>query len=307
MSIVFLRLPLLLFKFQISSFILCPMPDAEYIIEPSSKWFRLPFRELVQYRDLLFLLVRRDFVSRYKQTILGPLWFIVQPLLYTLIFTLVFKQMAGFSTGGMPGLLFYCSGLLAWQYFSQCMQGTSTTFLSNAYLFGKVYFPRLVVPLAVVISNLLAYGLVLLTFLGFVLYYKCFSWAGDLIHPRIAIAYLPLIVLQTGALGLGVGLWMSALTAKYRDFTHLAGFLTQMWMFATLPLFRDVADIGVRYQWLLAVNPVCSIVEWYRYAFLGMGAVNPLHMTISVVVTVLLLVSGVIVFSRTERTFIDTV
>jgi lipopolysaccharide transport system permease protein len=279
----------------------------EFVIEKTSSWFRVPWRELLHYQDLLWLMVRRDFVSRYKQTILGPIWFILQPLMYTLVFTLVFKQMAGFSTGGQPGLLFYYSGMLAWQYFAQCMNGTSQTFIANAGLFGKVYFPRLIVPLSVVISNLLAYGLTLLTFIVFLIYYRFFSWAGDIVQPNVSMLFLPFIVLQTAALGLGVGLWMSALTAKYRDFTHLSGFLTQLWMFSTFPLFRDITDLPAKYQWLLAANPVCSIVQWYRWAFLGAGGVNPAHMALSVAVTVVLLVSGVIIFSRVERTFIDTV
>jgi lipopolysaccharide transport system permease protein len=274
----------------------------EFIIEPSGKWVRIPWREL------LLILVRRDFVAKYKQTILGPLWFIIQPLFYTLVFTLVFKQMAGFTTGGMPGLLFYYSGMLAWQYFSQCMSGTSTTFVSNAALFGKVYFPRLVVPLSVIISNLLAYLLQLATFICFFIYYNWFTAAGDIIRPDVlSILSLPLVILQTAALGLGVGLWMSALTAKYRDFAHVAGFLTQLWMFSTLPLFRDPDGISEKYQWVLAANPVCSIVQWYRSAFLGLGSVDPVHMGISVGVTVFLLVTGVLIFSRVEKTFIDTV
>lgn len=279
----------------------------EYVIERTSSWFRIPWRELFHYQDLLWLMVRRDFVSRYKQTILGPIWFILQPLMYTLVFTLVFKQMAGFSTGGQPGLLFYYSGMLAWQYFSQCMNGTSQTFIANAGLFGKVYFPRLVVPLSVITSNLMAYGLTLVTFIVFFLYYKYFSWAGEIIHPNAGLLFLPLIVLQTAALGLGVGLWMSALTAKYRDFSHLSTFLTQLWMFSTFPLFRDISDLQEKYQWVLAANPVCSIVQWYRWAFLGTGGVNPAHYALSVAVTVVLLVSGVLIFSRVERTFIDTV
>lgn len=279
----------------------------EYVIEATKTWIKIPWRELIQYRDLLFLLVRRDFISKYKQTILGPVWFILQPLLYTLIFTFVFNKMAGFSTGGVPGILFYYSGMLAWQYFAQCMGSTSSTFVANAGLFGKVYFPRLVVPLAVVISNLLAYGLTLGTFLLFLVYYHWFTAAGEMLQLQWTIFFLPLVVLQTAALGLGVGLWMSALTAKYRDFSHLSGFLTQMWMFATLPLFRDVSDIPARYQWILSVNPVCPIVQWYRWAFLGAGVFQPVYMMVSIGITIAVLFSGLIFFSRVERTFIDTV
>jgi lipopolysaccharide transport system permease protein len=279
----------------------------ETVIEPSGKWVRLNLRDLLQYRDLLVLFVRRDFVARYKQTILGPLWFILQPLLTTLVFTLVFKQMAGLSTDGYPGLLFYLSGMLAWQYFAQCMNGTATTFLSHAGLFGKVYFPRMIVPLSVIISNLLAFALTLGTFVCFWVYFKYFTWAHDIIHPRWSLIFLPLVILQTAALGLGVGLWMSALTAKYRDFAHLSGFLTQLWMFGTLPLFMSISQIPERYQWVLAVNPVCPIVMWYRYAFLGSGEINLAHTAVSAGVTALLLTTGVLVFSRTERNFIDTV
>ena len=281
--------------------------NIEFIIEPSGSWVRIPWRELLHYRDLLYILVRRDFVSRYKQTILGPIWFIIQPLFYTVVFTFVFKKMAGFSTGGMPGVLFYYSGMLAWQYFSQCMNGTSTTFVANAGLFGKVYFPRLVVPISVIISNMLAYVLQFATFLCFFIYYNWFHPSGAIIHPNASLLFLPLVILWTACLGLGVGLWMSALTAKYRDFVHVAGFLTQLWMFSTLPLFRDPEGINAEYQWVLAANPVCSIVQWYRAAFLGLGTVDPVAMSISVGVTAFLLITGVLIFSRVEKTFIDTV
>jgi lipopolysaccharide transport system permease protein len=279
----------------------------EYVIEPNRSWFRIPWKEIVEYKDLLYLLVRRDFVSKYKQTILGPVWLFLQPLLMTIVFTVVFKKMAGFKTGDVPGILFYYSGMLAWQYFSRCFNSTATTFMSHAHLFGKVYFPRLIVPLAVVISNLLAYFIMLGTFLAFLVAYKFVPWSADTYHVSLSVAFLPLLILQTAALGLGVGLWMSALTAKYRDFAHLAGFLIQLWMFATLPIFMMVEAVPAKYQWVLAVNPVCSIVRWYRMAFLGLGTVEAGHMIASVAVTVLLLLSGVLMFSKVERTFIDTV
>ncbi|MFC1498548.1 ABC transporter permease [Verrucomicrobiota bacterium] len=279
----------------------------EYVIERTTSWFRIPWRELLNYRDLLFLLVRRDFVSRYKQTILGPVWFILQPLLTTLIFTVVFKKMAGLSTDGYPGVVFYLSGMLAWQYFAQCMQGTSSTFVTNQNLFGKVYFPRLVVPLSVIMSNLLAFGLQFLTFLCFLFYFKFFSWSGELIAPKWIIIILPLIILHAACLGLGVGLWMSALTAKYRDFTHVSGFLTQLWMFGTLPLFMSISDIDAKYQWILSVNPVCPIVQWYRFAFLGAKGFCIGQYGLSVAISLFLLITGILVFSKTEKTFIDTV
>ncbi len=279
----------------------------ETIIEPGGSWVRIPWREVVQYRDLLFLLVRRDFVAKYKQTILGPIWFVLQPLVYTVVFSIVFKRMAGLSTDGYPAMLFYLSGMLAWQYFAQCLESTSSTFVKNAGMFGKVYFPRIVMPLSVVMSNLLAFLLQFLVFLGFLAYYKWFSWAGGMVRPTWSVVFLPLVVLQTAALGLGVGLWMSALGAKYRDFSYIAGFMKQVWMFGTLPLFMSLSEVPVKYQWVLAANPVCPIVTWYRSAFLGAGAVDMGHMALSIGVTMLLLVSGVLVFSRVERTFIDTV
>lgn len=278
----------------------------EYVIQPSGKWFRIPWREVLQYRDLLFLLVRRDFVSQYKQTILGPIWFVIQPLLTTLVFTVVFGRIAKIPTDDVPPVLFYLCGLLAWQYFARCMGGTSTTFTSNAGLFGKVYFPRLVVPLAVIMSKLIAFGIQLVTFLCFWVYFKLFTEAGSLIHMRPAVMLLPLLVLQSAAIALGVGLWMSALTAKYRDFVHLSGFLTQLWMYAT-PVVYPLSLVPEKWRWVMAVNPMSGIVESYRYAFLGAGTVDPMYLAISAVTTVVVLISGILVFSRTERTFIDTV
>jgi len=207
---------------------------SDTIIQPTKSWFRIPWREIWHYRDLLYLLVRRDFVAKYKQTILGPLWFILQPLLTTLVFTVIFGRVAKIPTDELPPLLFYLCGMLPWSYFAQCMNGTSTTFVTNAALFGKVYFPRLVVPLSIVTSSLLAFLIQLVTFAVFWLYYKFFTEAGSLFHLRaMPLALCPLLLLQTAALGLAVGLWMSALTAKYRDFVHLSGFLTQLWMYAT--------------------------------------------------------------------------
>lgn len=283
-----------------------PSDNYEIIIQPSSAWWRLDWRELSHYRDLLFLLVRRDFVAKYKQTILGPAWFIIQPLLTTIVFTVIFGKVAKISTDGMPPMLFYLCGMLGWQYFAQCLQGTSQTFVQNARLFGKVYFPRLVVPTAVVISNLLAFGIQFLTFLCFWTYFKWFTPAGPSIHPHLMLLTLPLVLIQTAAIGLGVGLWMSALTAKYRDFAHLSGFLTQLWMYAT-PVVYPLSVVPERYRWLSALNPMTMIIESYRIMFLGVGSLEAGHVLISVAITLLLLVSGVLIFSKTEKTFIDTV
>lgn len=282
------------------------MPNTEFIIEASKSWFRIPWRELLHYRDLLFLLVRRDFVSRYKQTILGPAWFVIQPLATTLVFTVIFGSVAKISTDKLPPLLFYLCGMLGWQYFSQCMQGTSTIFVTNAALFGKVYFPRLVVPLSVIISNLAAFAIQLVTFLCFWLFYKFCTASGGLFTMTPWVLLLPVLLLQTAAIGLAVGLWMSALTAKYRDFVHVSTFLTQLWMYAT-PVVYPMSVVPEKWRWVIAINPMSGIVETSRYAFLGAGTVSPLYLGISAVTTLILLFTGVLVFSRTERTFIDTV
>lgn len=276
----------------------------EIIIQPNRSWFHIDWREFLHYRDLLFLLVRRDFVSKYKQTILGPAWYIIQPLLMTLVFTIIFGKVAKIPTDGLPPALFYLCGLLAWRYFADCLTTTSTSFISNANLFGKVYFPRLIVPLSVVISNLFAFAIQLVTFLGFFFYFKYFTPAGLTIRPNLFILALPLILLQTAAISLGIGLWMSALTAKYRDFQFLMGFLVQLWMYAT-PVIYPMSIIPEKWKVLLALNPMAPIVESFRYAFLGTGDKN--YLLISGIVTIFVLLTGILIFNKTERTFIDTV
>ena len=280
--------------------------ETEIIIEPNRSWFRIPWREIVQYRDLLYLLVRRDFVSKYKQTVLGPLWFVIQPLMTTLMFTVVFGKIAKIPTDRLPPMLFYLCGMLAWGYFAKCLGGTASTFVGNAHLFGKVYFPRLVVPLSVIVSNLMSFGIQLATFAAFWVYFKWFTAAGVLIRPNLFILTLPLLLVQTAAIGLGVGLWMSALSAKYRDFSYLADFMAQLWMYAT-PVVYPLSVVPERWRWVVALNPMAGIVESYRYALLGAGTVDPVYMGLSVLTTGLVLVSGLLVFNKVERTFIDTV
>ena len=277
----------------------------EYIIEASRGWLRIPWRELIQYRDLLFLLVRRDFISRYKQTLLGPLWFIIQPLTTTLMFTLIDK-VANIPTDHVPPVLFNLCGLMAWGYFSQCLGGTSSTFVGNAGLFGKVYFPRLIIPLSVVVSNLMSYAIQLGTFLFFWVWLKLFTTSGSSFHLTVLVFALPLLVLHTAAIGLGVGLWMSALTAKYRDFSHLASFMTQIWMLAT-PVMYPLSAVPWKWQWVSALNPMTAVVELYKVAFLGAGTVSWLHTSISIGMTLVILVTGLLIFTKTEKTFIDTV
>jgi len=276
------------------------------VIEPDRSWFRLPWRELFEYRDLIFLLVRRKFVATYKQPVLGPAWFVIQPLTQTLIFTVIFGHVAKIPTDGLPKSLFYLCGTLAWSHFARCMGGTSSTFFANASLFGKVYFPRLVMPISVVVSNLVGFAIQFVTFMGFWVYFKFFTPAGPAIRMSPLVVTLPLLLLLSGSMGLGVGLWISSLSSKYRDFMHLSGFLTSFWMYAT-PIVWPLSLVPHRWRWLAALNPMTGIVESYRYLFFGQATLGPMDMIMSVGVSALLLVSGILMFNRTERTFIDTV
>ena len=275
-------------------------------IRARQHWLHLPVKEIADYRDLFFELVRRDFVAKYKQTLLGPLWFIVQPLLTTLVFTVIFDRVAQISTDGIPSVLFYLCGLLGWTYFSQTFSTTSTTFVTNAPLFSKVYFPRLIVPLSVTISNLLAFALNLGIFLGCLAYFKLFTSAGDAVHPTPNIVFLPLLIIQLTATALGVGLWVSALTAKYRDLTHLSAFLVQLLMYAT-PVIYPLSRIPTDCQWLPALNPMTMIVENFRLMFLGQATASTSLTLLSISVSIFLLITGIVLFQKTERTFIDTV
>ena len=278
----------------------------EHVIEPNRSWFRIPWREVLEYRDLIGLLVRRDFVATYKQTVLGPLWYVVQPLTQTLIFTVIFGHVAKISTDGLPRVLFYLCGTLGWSYFARCMGGTSSTFQGNAGLFGKVYFPRLVMPISQVLTGIIGFCIQLVTFLCFWAYFKFFTPAGAAIHMSPGVIVLPLFLLQSAALGMGVGLWISSLTAKYRDFGLLFGYLTRLWMYAT-PIVYPLSIVPEKWQWASALNPMTATVESFRYLFLGTGTLRPMFFVSSACGTLLIVLTGVMAFSRTERNFIDTV
>ncbi len=278
----------------------------EVIIQADRNWFSFDIQGLFHYRDLLFLLVRRDFVSKYKQTILGPLWFILQPLLTTAVMTIVFGNFAKIPTDKVPPVLFYMCGLLFWNYFAQNFTSTSQALIANAHIFSKVYFPRLIVPLSVVMSNLLALALQSVVFLGFYIYFKCFGSTAMLLKPNLFLLALPLLALQTAAVSLGVGLWISALTVKYRDFHHLTGFVVQLWMYAT-PVIYPASMVPEKWWVVIALNPMTGIVESCRYAFFGTGFLTLRYLLISAVMTILLLVSGVLMFNKAERTFVDTI
>ena len=278
----------------------------EIVIHPTRGWFHLNLAEIWQYRDLLLLLVHRDFVAKYKQTILGPAWFVLQPLLTTVVFSIIFGEIAKIPTDGLPPILFYLTGLLVWGYLAQTFQSTSGALVSNAGLFGKVYFPRLVVPLSAVISNFFAFVLQLATLLAVWIYFKLFTSAGGQFGFSVGIVWFPLVLLQVAALSLGVGLWLSALTAKYRDFTFLSGFIIQIWMYAT-PVIYPLSQIPEKWRWIAVVNPMTMPVEATKVMFLGQGTVNTAYLALSVAVTILLLLSGILIFNKVERTFIDTV
>ena len=276
----------------------------EVHIKPTTSWFRLELKSLWDYRDMLLFLVIRDFVSKYKQTVLGPLWFVIQPLMMTLVFTVIFGKVAGLSTDGLPQPLFYLCGMLGWTYFSTCFQGTSTQLITNANLYKKVYFPRMIVPLSVVASNLIAYAIQFGTFIVFWIYYRYFSAAGSGIQVQGSILMLPLIILQTAAFSLGVGLWMSALTAKYRDLQQLSAFLIQVWMYVT-PVIYPMSSIREDWRWIAFLNPMATIVESYREMFLGVSVITSEATLISVGITLAVMLSGVIVFNRIQRVFVD--
>lgn len=272
-------------------------------IRARNGWLDIDLSEIWRYRDLILLFVRRDFVAVYKQTILGPIWFLLAPLLSTIVFTVVFGNIAKIPTDGLPPFLFYLSGIVTWSYFADCMTKTSNTFIANAGIFGKVYFPRMVVPIAVVITNLLTFVIQFSLFLLFLIY---FYFMGIPIHPNICIFLLPLLLVQMAALGLGMGILISSMTTKYRDLTLLLGFGVQLWMYAT-PVVYPLSQIPVKWQWFYALNPMAAIVETFRFAFLGSGSIQLWILGISAGITILILLSGIIMFSHVEKTFMDTV
>jgi lipopolysaccharide transport system permease protein len=282
------------------------LPVREIVIQPTRGFHFLDWRELWAYRDLLRLLVWRDFVTKYKQTLLGPLWHIIQPLFTTVIFTVVFSIVAQLPTDGLPPTLFYLCGLLAWSYFSQTFNSTASTLAANAGLFGKVYFPRLIIPLAGLTSNLISFLIQLVSFFTVLVIYR-WTHPGETVGPRWdAIVFVPLVLIHLAAFSLGVGLWLAALTAKFRDFTVLAGFLLQLWLYVT-PVIIPLAKVPAEYHFIVGLNPVTMPVECMRYLLLGQGWVNPSLLGASVIVTILALVTGIMVFRKVERTFVDVI
>jgi lipopolysaccharide transport system permease protein len=273
------------------------------IIKPQSSLFEIDIQEIWRYRDLLMMFVKRDIVTFYKQTILGPLWFFIQPLFTTLMFMVIFGRMAGISTNGLPQGLFYMSGILCWNYFSDCLNRTSTTFKDNQNIFGKVYFPRVVVPVSIIISNLIRFGIQFLLFIGFYIYYLM---QGVAIEPNIGILYFPVLIVIMAGLALGFGMIITALTTKYKDLTFLVQFGVQLWMYAT-PIIYPLSAAPEKYRWLIVANPMTAVVETFKYGFLNQPSFNSYHLLYSFCFMLLLLLLGTLVFNKVEKGFMDTV
>jgi len=273
------------------------------IIQPRKNLLDLRLKELIRYYDLLVLFVKRDIVVTYKQTILGPLWFFIQPILTTLVFTVVFGNIAGISTDGIPQPLFYMSGIVIWNFFADCFMKTSNTFVTNAGLFGKVYFPRIIQPLSVVISNGLKF---LIQFGLFLILYAYYLIKGVPVTPNGYILLFPFLLVLMALLGLGFGLIFSSLTTKYRDLTFLIQFGVQLLMYAT-PIIYPLSEIPEKYRFLIWGNPVSHIIETFKYSFLGQGMFTLAGLLYSTVFTLVILFIGISIFNKTEKTCIDTV
>ncbi len=272
------------------------------VIGPKTGWLDIDLKEVWDYRDLIFLFVRRNFVSHYKQTILGPAWAIIQPLLTTIVFTIVFGNIAGLAADEVPSFLFYLSGTVAWTYFSTCLTQTADTFTGNAAILGKVYFPRIVMPISTVLTNLISFAI---QFLLFAIVLVVYVIEGS-VTPTMYVFLLPILLLHMAMLSLGTGVIISALTTKYRDLKMLVGFGVQLWMYGT-PVAYDIGIIPQRHMKLYMLNPMTPIINMFRKAFLGIGMFDLKSYFFSWIVTILILFIGIVLFSRVEKTFMDTV
>lgn len=275
-------------------------------IKPHDSVFNLHLKDVWSYRDLLWLLVRRDFVSFYKQTIFGPLWFFIQPIFTTFIFTFIFSNLAKISVNGAPPALFYMSGTVAWNYFSDGLNKTSTVFRDNANIFGKVYFPRLIMPLSIIFSNLIKFGIQFALFLGYLAYYLFFDSHSYTLKPNWFILLAPIILFLMAILGLGLGLIVTALTTKYRDLVFLVTFGVQLLMYAT-PIIYPMSTALTKYHGIIAYNPLSGLIETFRFGFLGTGSFYPWAFAYSVIASVVIFFIGLVIFNRVEKNFVDTV
>lgn len=280
--------------------------DWDLVIKGHTSLFDIKFQDLWRYRDLLLMFVKRDFVSFYKQTILGPLWFFIQPIFTTIVFTFVFGNLAGISTDGLPQQLFYLTGITSWNYFSDCLTKTSTVFKDNASIFGKVYFPRLIMPLSIVVSNLVRFGVQLLLLIFMMIYFTASPAVGSDFHVTYAIAFFPLLVLLMALLGLGLGLIITAITTKYKDLTFLVTFGVQLLMYGTTVIY-PLSAAPEKYKKIIELNPMTGIIEAFRYAFLGKGEFTLYSIGYSTIVTLIVLFLGILIYNKTEKNFVDTI
>lgn len=278
-----------------------------YEITPKAKLFSFDFGEIWKYRDLLLMFVKRDVVTYYKQTILGPLWFLIQPLITSVIQFIVFFKIAKLQSDGIPYFLFALAGNTLWFYFSECFKTTSETFRANQNIFGKVYFPRVIMPLAMTVSNLVKFGIQFLLFLAVLVYY---IWKGAPIEPNWTVLLTPVLLLIMALISLGLGMIISSMTTKYRDLTFVVSFGVSLYMYVTpviYPVSQVINELPDGYSWLVYVNPLTSIFEFFKYSFLGKGTFTLLGLLYSVVSTIGIFLLGLVIFNRTERSFIDTI
>lgn len=277
-----------------------------YEITPKSSLFDLKLKEIWRYRDLLMLFVKRDIITLYKQTILGPLWYLIQPLFTSVIFTIIFNKVAGIGTGGIPPFLFMMAGVTTWNYFKECLTATSDTFKKNEQIFGKVYFPRLIMPFSIVISNLLKFLIQLGIFAAFYIYYLLM---GEEINPSKYIIAYPIVILLMGMIGLGLGMIISSLVTKYRDLTFLVAFGVQLLMYVSAVMY-PIAEIGKSLKgiaWVIEYNPLSVLIELSRIMLLNEGTVNGMQLGITAVFSIVVLIVGTLIFNKTEKSFIDTI
>jgi len=282
------------------------MNKEKWLIEitPKNNLFDLNLKEVWEYRDLLMLFVKRDVITLYKQTILGPLWYLIQPLFTSIIFTLVFNNVAGIETGGIPPFLFNLAGITTWNYFKDCLTQTADTFKKNEQIFGKVYFPRIIMPMSVVVSNLLKFGIQIFIF---IIFYCYFLFAGYNVEPSKYVFLFPVLVLFMGMLGLGLGMIISSMVTKYRDLTFLVTFGIQLLMYISLVVLPLSLFQEKGFEWAVRYNPMAYIIETGRFMLLNEGSVSLFGIVYTVVITLIILSLGVLIFNKTEKSFIDTI
>jgi len=277
----------------------------DYVIMPDRGWFDIPLSELWKFRDLLRIQVKREFYNNFRQTILGPLWFFINPLLSTIVFTVIFNKIGKIPTDKLPPILFYMSGIIAWNYFSDCLSQTSKTFRQHAGIFGKIYFPRIIIPSAKVIAGMAKFGVQLILFFGFFIYYV--STGNDQINLSFQTIFLfPVLIIQIAMLGQGLGMILSSLSIKYRDLEHLVNFGTQLLMYAT-PIVYPSSAIPEKYRFIILVNPLSPIIEGFRYILLGAGEFSFNLFIYSLFISIFIFFFGVLIFYKVEKNFIDTV